>query len=171
MKLKLRHHFPLLLCFTVLTLAGCVFRNSRQTEFGPVSARAHLTKGVASYYEINIRRPNEPSAPRIWIRLPDGKVIDRKSFNYTALSKLGFLDSSAHDFQPDKEYMNALSRYGASFFFNNGELISMHLFVADGNLVGIARAGTNQFRSLPLTQQELEQIFGRPDDTSEGFHL
>ncbi|MFO1476519.1 MAG: hypothetical protein U1F98_07700 [Verrucomicrobiota bacterium] len=154
----------------ILAAAGCA--NSRTTEIGRVSARAHLTKDVASYYEIDIRRPTEIGAPRIILRLPSGQVIERKAFNYTALSKAGFIDGGdEHDFQPSKGYMNALSRYGASFFFNNGEMVYMRLFQISGPAVAVAREGTKNFYTLPLTQEQLEQVFGRPDDSSDGLRI
>ena len=160
------------LCVVIVWMAGCVFPNTRYTSIGNVSARAYIhDNNVPSYYEITIRQPLDSNAPRILLKLPTGKILDRRSYNYVALQQAGLIGNPEQEYQLDKDYSHVLSRWGVSFFFNNGELIRLRLEQSTGTLVGIAREGSKKFFTLPMTQQDLEQVFGHPDDSSTGFRL
>jgi hypothetical protein len=160
------------LCVVAALLAGCLFSNTKYTNIGNVEAQAYIHEdNVPSYYEITIRQPLDPSAPRLLLKLPTGKVIDRRSFNYDALLKAGLLSDPKQDYQPDKDYSHLLSRWGLYFFFSNGELIRFRMMKSTGTLVGIGREGSKQFYTLPMTDKELEALFGHPDDSSTGFRL
>jgi hypothetical protein len=156
-----------------LCLAGCASVKYREAQVGPVTARADLVNGVASYYDIEVARPAEAQAPKLWLKLPTGQIIDQRWFAYNYLKKAGFVGEDSKDFQPGKSYTHELSRYGASFYFNMGALVSMRLTKTSGTATGIslARENSNEFFSLPLTQEQFEKVFGRPDRMSDGFHL
>src|SRR5262245_3251036 len=81
------------LCLFALSLCGCVSDNNRRAEFSHVAARAKLDKGVATYHEIEVTEPMDALAPRIWIKLPDGRILDRKWFGYSTLKQAGFAGS------------------------------------------------------------------------------
>ena len=160
------------LALALALVAGCLFPNTRYTTIGNVSARAYIhDKNVPSYYEISIREPLDPNAPRIILKLPNGKILDRRSFTYLALQQAGLLGNPEQEYQPDKDYSHVISRWGLSFFFSNGELIRLRMEQSTGTLVGIAREGSKKFYTLPMTEQELQQVFGHPDDSSTGFRL
>jgi len=172
--MELRQIRPGLAALSLLAalLAGCLFPNTKYTQIGPVSARAYIHDNNApSYYEITIREPLDPSAPRILFKLPTGKIIDRRSFTYLALQQAGLIGNPQQEYQLDKDYSHVLSRWGLSFYFNNGELIRLRMEESTGTLVGIGREGSKKFFTLPMTDQELAQVFGHPDDTSTGFRL
>jgi hypothetical protein len=152
-------------------MTGCLSPKTRYTDIGNVSARARLQEGIASYYQIEISRPTDALAPRIWLRLPNGKIIDRTWFTYTALKQAGFVGFDERDNQPGNNYSHELKRYGASFLFDNGTLIMLRLSQTTGDVVGISREHGKQFKSLPLSQEELEQLFGHPDRISDKSRL
>ncbi len=159
------------LCLSALCLTGCASTSIRTTDIGCVSARAHLDKGVATYYEIEINQPVDASAPPMLLRLPSGFVISRKSFTYVALKKAGFVGMDERDYQPGSQYTHELKRYGASFLFSNGALVTLRLSQTPGEAVGIARDHGKRFYTLPMSQQEIEELFGHPDKVSDGFSL
>jgi hypothetical protein len=157
--------------FTALCLTGCVSPNTREVNIGLVSARAHLREGKATYYQIELRKPMDAAAPRILLQLPDGKIIDRTSFSYPALQRAGFISSAGGDYNPANAYSYELSRYGASFFFNEGTLVLIRLSQTTGPTVSIAGERKKLFRTLPFSQEDLEKLFGRPDKTSERYQF
>jgi hypothetical protein len=159
------------LCFASLCLTGCVSPTIRQSDFGLVSARAHLAEGKASYYQIEIRKPTDAAAPRLLFQLPNGRIIDRTSFSYTALKQAGFMALEENDANLVNNYSYGLSRYGASFFFNEGTLVLIRLSQSTGPAIGIAGERRKEFHPLPFSQQDLERLFGKPEKTAEGYHL
>jgi hypothetical protein len=159
------------LCTAALCLTGCVSPNIREADIGSVSARAHLIDGKASYYQIEIRHPTDAAAPHILFQLPDGQIIERTSFSYAALKKAGFVELEPRDLDPVKNLSYGLSRYGTSFFYNEGTLVLIRLSQAAGPTVAIAGERKKVFRTLPLSQEDLERLFGKPDKTLEGYHL
>jgi len=114
----------------------------RNTDIGCVSAHAHLRKGVASYYEIIIRRPTGSTRPRFAIRLPNAQVIEQASLTYDVLSRCGFEDIH-RDYQPP--YSRELAGNGSSFLFADGTLVEMRVFQTKRDAVGIGREDANQF--------------------------
>ena len=160
------------LCLMALGLAGCMSPNLRHVQFARVAAHANLTKGVASYYEIEIDKPATTGAPLLVLELPNGQVLDRKSFTYEALKQAGFTSSETEDFQPGKTYSHELSRYGATFYFNYGVLMVLRISTpTTGPGLGFAGERSKQFYHLPLTQEELQRLFGRPDKTKDEFRI
>jgi hypothetical protein len=159
------------LFLAALGVTGCMTPNIREVNIGQVSALARLREGKATYYQIEIRKPMNATAPHILLELPDGKIIDRTSFNYPALKKAGFMSPSEGDFNPGKAYSHELSRYGVSFFFNEGTLMLIRITQTTDVNVGIAGVRKKEFKTLPFTQEDLEKIFGRPDKTAEGYQL
>lgn len=158
------------LCLLGLCLSGCLSPNLRYTDIGQVSARAHLRKGVASYYEIEIKRPTDGSAPRISIQLASGQIIQRTSFTYDSLKQAGFRDLQ-RDYQ--KQYSHELGGHGVSFHFCHETLMLVRLGDVSqigGSRVGIGRDDGKHFYLLPLSQEELESIFGHPDKISDGHY-
>ncbi len=158
------------LCVLTLCLSGCLSPNLRYTDIGQVSARAHLRKGVASYYEIEIKRPTDASAPQFSIQLPDGQIIQHTSLTYDALKQAGFRDFH-RDYQP--QYSRELTGYGVSFHFSDDTLLLIRFGDVSrigGDGAGIGREGVKQFYTLPLTQEDLESIFGHPDEISDGHY-
>lgn len=152
-----------------LCLAGCISANTRYAEIGHVSAIAHLDKGSASYREIDIDQPMEASAPRLCLRLPNGRIVTRASFSYEALKKAGFEDIEQKD--QTLNYSYALTRYGASFFYFNGDLVSIKLSETKTEPIGVSREGMKQFYTLPLSQDQIERLFGRPEKVSDKYRL
>ena len=142
----------------------------RYTDIGQVSAHAHLHKGIASYYEIEIQRPTDASAPRFAIQLPDGQIIQRTSFTYEDLKRAGFRNFH-RDYQP--QYPHELTGHGVSFHFSDDTLTLIRLgdmSQIGGGGVGIGRDDQRHFYLLPLSQEDLESIFGHPDKISDGHY-
>jgi hypothetical protein len=153
-----------------LCLSGCLSPNLRYTDIGQVSAHAHLRKGVASYYEIEIKRPTDASAPRFSIQLPSGQIIQRTSFTYDSLKQAGFLDFH-RDYQ--KQYSHELTGHGVSFHFSDDTLMLVRLGDVSqigGGGVGIGREDGKHFYLLPLSQEDLESTFGHPDKISDAHY-
>ena len=157
-------------CLLALGLGGCLAPNLRYTDIGQVTARAHLRKGVASYYEIEISRPTDASAPRFSIQLPSGQIIQRTSLTYDALKQVGFRDFH-RDYQP--QYSRELTGHGVSFHFSDDMLMLLRLGDVSrigGDGVGIGRDDRKHFYLLPLSQEDLEALFGHPNRMSNGHH-
>ncbi len=150
------------LCLSALGLAGCA-SHTRYTDIGCVTARAEVKDGVAAYNEIKITGPTDPNAPRISLRIPNGQVIDRKSLTFVALKKAGFEEVPNDAQQPSASYDYKLSRYGAFFVFFNGRLVEMYLSKTPNTSIEIARERSKKFYALPLTQAQLEELFGHPE--------
>jgi hypothetical protein len=165
--------FTASLCLIVLGLTGCMSANVRRVQIGRVTAYAHLTKGVASYHEIEIQEPAAVGAPGVLLQLPNGRVLDRKSFTYDTLKQAGLISPEGQDYQPGNTYSNELSRYGLSFFFLNGRLMLLRLSetTGPGPAVGIAGERSKQFYHLPMTEDELHRLFGRPDRSKDEFRI
>jgi hypothetical protein len=171
MKTHLRRRLMAFVWLTALGMTGCMTPNTREVNIGSVTARAHLREGVASYYQIEIRRPTAALAPSLLLKLPDGRILDRKSFTYPALKQAGFLGPEGGDFNPNNPYSHELSRYGVSFFFNQGTLVLMRISETTGPVASIAGERAKIFRTLPFSQEILEKLFGRPEKTSDKFQL
>jgi hypothetical protein len=171
MKSHLTHGLLAGLFVVALGATGCMTPNTREVEIGMVSARARLVEGKATFYELEIHKPMADTAPRILLQLPDGKIIDRTGFSYLALKQAGFLGEEGNDYNPSNVYSHQLSRYGASFFYNQGTLMMIRISQTAGPSVSFAGERKKIFRTLPLTQEELEKLFGRPDKTADSYNL
>src|SRR5262245_14967383 len=158
-------------CWMALGLCGCVSPNTRHAQFGRVAANAHLEKGTPTYNELEIYEPLDVLTPQIWLRLPDGRVLDKKWFSYATLKQAGFTGSDEKDFEPGSIYTHELSRYGVSFFFSYGTLKMIRLSKTQGPAVSFGRENGTLFYTMPLTQEQLEQLFGHPEKVSDKFEL
>jgi hypothetical protein len=145
-----------------LGLTGCA-SHTRYADIGCVTARGEQKDNVTTFNEIKITGPTDPIAPRIIFRIPNGQIIDRKSLTYVALKKAGFEEVEGDPSQPSSNYDYKLSRYGALFVFFNGRLVEMYLSKTPNTGIEIARERTKKFYSLPLTQAQLEELFGHPE--------
>jgi hypothetical protein len=150
------------LCLSALGLAGCA-SHTRYADIGCVTAHADVKDGVAAYNEIKITGPTDPNAPRINLKIPNGQIIDRKSLTYLALKKAGFEEVPSDAQQPGASYDYRLSRYGAFFVFFNGRLVEMYLSKTPNTSIEIGRERSKKFYALPLTQAQLEELFGHPE--------
>jgi hypothetical protein len=159
------------ICWMALSLCGCMSANTRHAQFGRVSATAHLTKGVPTYNTLEVYEPLDVLTPQIWLRLPDGRVLDRKWFIYSTLKQAGFTGSDEKDFTPSSIYTHELSRYGVTFFFAYGTLKMIRLSTTTGPAANIARENSQLFYTMPMTQEQLEQLFGRPEKQSDKFEF
>ena len=167
-----RSHHVLVVCLCLLAfcLAGCLAPNLRYADIGQVSARAHLRKGVASYYQIEIKQPTDASAPQFSIRLPHGKILQRSFFTYDALKQAGFRDLH-RDYK--SQYSHELTGHGVSFCFSDDRLMLIRMSDVSrigGDGAGIGREDGNRFYSLPLSQEDLETLFGRPNKIADGHY-
>ena len=156
---------------TLLLATGCASHKLRYTDIGCVSATAQLHDGVAAYNEIEISGPTDPTAPRISLKMPGGQVVERRAFTYVALKKAGFEDVQGDAQEPSATYDYRLSKYGVVFVFFNGTLVSMHMSKTTTTEVAVGRERTKNFYTLPLTQKQLEEVFGKPDKMADKFHL
>ena len=152
------------ICLAVLCivcLSGCIRPNMRYTETGSMSARATLKKGVLPlYHEVKIRRPTEDSAPRFCLRLPDGRIIRRAAMTCDGLRQAGFEEIRPHEFRG----------HGISFLFVGNTLVELRLLTIKESGIGIGHEDAKTFYTLPLTQTDLESIFGHPDRISDGVY-
>jgi len=166
------------ICLAVLCivcLSGCIRPNMRYTETGSMSARATLQKGVSPlYHEVKIIRPADDSAPRFTLRLADGGIIKRASLTCDGLRQAG-LEEIHRDYR-GQYYDERLGKTldvshefvgrGVTFLFVGDTLVELRL----RDSVAISRADLNRFYTLPLTQEDLEHIFGHPDKISDGVY-
>jgi hypothetical protein len=151
----------------------------RYTENGSMSARATLEKGVSPlYHEVKIIRPADDSAPRFCLRLPDGRIIGRASLTCDGLRQVGF-EEIHRDYRVgyyDKklgktvDVSHEFSGQGVTFVFVGDALVELSLFTSERSAVGIGREDSEAFYTLPLTQADLERLFGHPDRISDGVY-
>jgi hypothetical protein len=164
----LKRHFTTIGLGLILScLTGCASLTVREAKLGTVTAHAQVEKKIPSYFEIEIEKPLDDSAPRLWIKMPNGKIIDRAWFNYANLKLAGFQSFPEKDYQPGARFTQELTRYGASFFFDLGSLKMIRFTQTTGDSVSLAREKGKDFYKLPLTQEQLEQLFGKPDAVSD----
>lgn len=168
---RLRRPVVMAFLMAALCLAGCVSNNTRIADIGCVTARAHLDKGVASYNQIEIANPLDEHAPKVWLRLPDGKIIDRPWFTFGNLQAAGFVNVADKEYQPGSVYDHELTAYGASFLFTGGTIALLRVIETPDKKIGICLEHGKKFFTLPMTQQELEQLFGKPDKISDKWRL
>jgi hypothetical protein len=175
--MKLTPHGILLatLCLVAGCLSGCIRPNMRYTGIGSVAARATLQKGVLPlYHEVTITRPADASALRFCLRLPDGRVIERASLNYDGLRQAGF-EEIHRDYRRqyydktrgrDFDVSHEIATRGASCLFVGDTLVELSL----RDTVAVSRDDAKQFYTLPLTQADLEHVFGQPDKVIDGHY-
>src|SRR5262249_50900522 len=125
------------------------------------------------YNELEIYEPLDALTPQIWLRLPepDGRILDQKWFTYPTLKQAGFLGSDEKDFAPDSIYTHELSRYGVALFFSYGALQMIRVSKTSSPAASIARESGKLWFTMPLTQEQLEQLFGHPEKQSDQFEL
>jgi hypothetical protein len=150
------------LCLAVFGLVGCA-SHTRYADIGCVTARGEEKDGLVAYNDIKIVGPTDPAAPRISLKLPNGQVVERRSFTYVALKKVGFEDIQGDVQQPSSSYDYVLDRYGAHFVFFNGRLVEMYLTKTPSTGVGIGRERSKSFYHLPLNQKQFDELFGHPE--------
>jgi hypothetical protein len=146
----------------------------RYTLIGCVTARAAIQKGSPTLYdEVTITRPTLDSAPRFCLRLADGRIIQQKSLTYDGLKHAGFEDVSRQQalYYDDKlgkdlQVSHEIAASGIACLFVDESLVEIRL--VSGGTVGVASEAEKQFYTLPLKQEDLEHVFGRPDKISNG---
>ena len=171
--------FLMALCVIAGCVSGCIRPNMRYTEIGSVSARATLQKGVTPlYHEVKITRPTDVSAQRFCLRLPDGKIINQASLTYDGLKRAGVEDVKGYwqrkyydtKLGMDLDVSHEVGASGIRCLFVGDTLVEISLFTSSTNAVAVGREDTSQFYILPLTQADLEHIFGHPDKVSDGVY-
>ncbi len=165
------------LCVVAGCLSGCIRPNMRHTVISTLSARATIQKGVLPlYHEVKIARPADASAPRFCLRLPDGQIVERASLTCDGLRQAGFKETH-RDYRQQyydrklgttSEISHEFRGQGVAFLFVGDTLVETLLFTSEKDAVAIGREGTKQFYTLPLTQTDLEYIFGHPDKVYDG---
>jgi hypothetical protein len=149
--------------------AGC--KSTRTSEYGYVSATAVLRKGVPTYEQLEIRQPKGRLAPTVWLKLPDGRVIDRTWFDYYHLHQAGFYSAPDEEYQPANRYSQEFTRYGVSFCFFNGALEVLRISQTQGDQAAFSFDRGTNFFTMPLTQDQLDKLLGKPDKVSDGPKL
>ena len=142
-----------------------------------MSARATLQKGVSPlYHEVKIIRPTDDSAPRFCLRLPDGRIIGRASLTCDGLRQAG-LEEIHRDYRGqyyDKrlgktfDVSHEFGGLGVTFVFVDDALVELRLFTSKRGVIGIGREDAKAFYTLPLTQADLEHLFGHPNRILDG---
>jgi hypothetical protein len=174
--------FPVLatgLCWIALGLSACVSPNMRYVGIGCVSARAHLRKNVRPlYHEVEITRPTSTAAPRLRFRLPGGQILEQTALTCDGLRRAGF-EEKPDDF-PRQYYDPKLGTsfkvshlfrgHGATFLFIDDTLVVVSFQMCGVEGIGIGREDAKEFYSLPLTQEDLEHVFGHPDRIVDGHY-
>ena len=152
----------------------------RYTEKGNVIARATLQKGVKTlYHEIKITRPTDASSVLFSLQMPNGKIIERASFTYDGLKQAGIPDLHSDwqrqyyddNLKTNLNVSHEVRGRGIYCLFVGDTLVEMSLFTSTNNPVGISGQKAKQFYKLPLTQEDFENIFGRPDKVVVGISL
>ncbi|MCF7707500.1 MAG: hypothetical protein K9N52_01195 [Verrucomicrobia bacterium] len=168
-------HSSYIAVLCVVLISGCVRPNIRYIESGSMSARAALQTGAAPlYHEVTITRPADDSAPRFCLRLLDGRIIDQASLTYNGLRQAG-LKEVHRDYRRQyydkrlgthRDVSHEFATRGISCLFVGDTLVE--LLLRDD--VAISREDEKRFYTLPLSQADLEQVFGPPDKVLDGHH-
>jgi hypothetical protein len=163
--MKSRAHIILLgsLCLVAFCLVGCA--NVRYSVFGCVSARASLAKGVPVLYsEVTIEPPTNKPAPPFCLRFPNGQVVQISALTFDVVKDAGYT-SVWVDYRSKDYHDLSVAGPGASFRFINDKPV--WIYITSG-VVGISREDAKRFFALPLTQADLESLFGHPDVINNG---
>jgi hypothetical protein len=162
--MKSRAHYVLLgsLCLVALCLAGCA--NIRYSVFGCISARAELGQASLLYNVVTIEPPTNKPAPPFCLRFPDGQVVQLSALTSKIVKNAGYTNI-VFDFRTQDSHNLSVYGNGASFrFFNE---MPVWIYLTTG-AVGISREDAKRFYTLPMKQDELEQLFGHPDKINNG---
>jgi len=107
-------------------------------------------------------------------RLADGRIIERASLTCDGLRQAG-LEEIHRDYRAQYYDKRLGKTFDVSHEFGGHGFTS--LFVGDTLVelrlrgsVAISRADLNRFYTLPLTQEDLEHIFGHPDKIVDGHY-
>jgi hypothetical protein len=164
-----------------LGLTGCA--NFRDSVMGNIRARSEIDAGAPpSYAELTITWPTDPSARPFSIRLPGGRILALEDLTYDRLKGTGFKDLSTlgketyFDLGEEKSYdvSHHVEGFGVDFIFVGERLAEIYAYASPASRLkdeaafgsdsshGVI-AGSATFFGLPMTQEELRVVFGRPD--------
>ena len=155
----------------IFLLASCFSSNFRTYTRGNFEAYGYIkSKDEILYHEIQIGTPQKPInvLNKFSIKLNDGEKIVSSDFSLDFVSKHS---ASKHNL-PEKDGWGsqAIQYYfdGFSFIFSENKLVSFsasRIMLPDKEIVPeIGDAEMKNFYKLPLSQQELEKLFGCPDE-------
>jgi len=149
----------------------------RYTTTGNVFARACLEKDAPPLYDyIKIKLPLNEKSLYFCLKMPDGQIVERTSMTCDGLQKAGFIDiyrgyTAGYFDENTKKTLDVsheLESHGATFLFVGDTLMEIRLYSRDVDGVAIGQKDMEKFYTLPLTQEALESIFGKPDKITDG---
>jgi hypothetical protein len=158
-------HIVLLAAFSslALCLAGCA--NSRYAVFGCVSARASLESGgLALYTTLTIEPTTNKPAPPIYLRFPNGQVMPFATMTLESLNTTDYTNL-IFEYREPGSHSISVDGSGARFDFANEKLARIYL---TSGAVSISREDNTRYFALPMSLDDLEHLFGRPDEINTG---
>ena len=169
-------------CFFIILLLplfiGCasLFPNNYRTFVKEnLWAQARLQQGAALYHSIGIGNPKYPFDRQrpLYVKFKDGNVysvsnIQREFIASVATQELSVSsDYGAREWENLAEYVTPATLYiigSYKFVFSETDLISFIAYV--GAEISVDGA---EFLELPISQSDVERIFGAPDSLRDYF--
>lgn len=154
----------------IFILASCFSSNFRIYKTDNIEAYGYIkSKNQILYNEIRIGTPQKLFNPqnKFSIKLNNGEKIISSEFSLDFIIKHAV---SKHYLTEKNGWGSSAIRYdldGFSFIFSDNKLVSFsasHILLPDKEIVPeIGDAEMKNFYKLPLSQQEIENLFGPPN--------
>jgi len=165
-----------------------VICNVREYLKGNIRFRARPIRGGKNYSSLLIGTPNHPynGVPPLVIRLPNGAEVDLTETSVEQLKKQGsacsaggnlFFDIGSDSLDPGSRWPTGTERLQIlpwwEFYVHDGRIISFHVYYRPGHWLAtdqkpaIGAPKTDVLYKFPMSQNEVMDVFGRPDKIRE----
>lgn len=163
------------------------FANTREyTKDNVTFIAAPIQKGN-NYLDLNVGTPWHPYSgiPPLLIKLPDGTVVDTASVNvdvlkakstYVGDASANVYNKASHKYEKWPLDAQRLQMGPWSFIIQKGRVVSFYVYYRKDNqwmwrdyVPVIGKSSDNKLYDFPLKQEEVQQIFGDPDEIREYY--
>jgi hypothetical protein len=103
--------------------------------------------------------------PPFCLRLANGQIFQLSAVTLDVVKCAGYTNVYV-DYRTNDYHTLSVSGPGAAFRFVND--MPVWIYLTSGT-VGISREDAKRFYTLPLTQDDLERLFGHPDKINTGI--
>ena len=160
--------------FSLLVLCSCS-NNVREFQADDIRVKCRPIGNRDNYKALIIGCPSRPYAgkPKLFVKLSGGKVLDLAADDLQSHLNLPRSDISGRPYtgigNPQLDYGRPwpdgtieMQDKGRVFRMKNGKLLSLYLYARHNPAPQLSRDGNTWF-TLPLAEEEVIILFGKPD--------
>lgn len=149
----------------VLTLSSCMSHYMGYKK-GNIQATGIKQNGEYIFHGVSLNvektNPLKPSNNQFAIKLDDGSILLSKNFNYSTISSLPKVRKVKYDSNKDISFF--IPGYVFTFVENELTSFSTIMWLAGEKYnPRIGKVNGKKFYKFPITKDDLEFIFGKPD--------